>query len=104
MDQGKLKLEGDITARKSRYNENSAAAHKTTNKERDCNRVLDYLRTQGFTGATCEEISIALAMPYQTASGRCAELKHKAKLIIESGRTRLTSRGSKAAVLILKVG
>lgn len=105
-EQPKLNLEGDITFRKSRGHENSMAAHKKTDKQRDCERVLDFLRSRGWEGATCEELSKALDMPYQTASGRCAELKGlkagSPQLIVESGRTRLTTRGAKASVLILK--
>jgi hypothetical protein len=104
MEQAKFKLEGDITFRKHGANTQSMEAHKSTNKDRDCKRILDLLKSKGFKGATCEEISLELDMPYQTASGRCAELKHKLKLVIETGERRPTTSGSKAAVLALKVG
>lgn len=96
--------QADITGGKHGGNENSAAAHAETNKQRDRERILQYLEKRGSAGATCEQISVALSMPYQTASGRLSELKGfngLPILIVQNGERRPTSRGCSAAVVVL---
>lgn len=59
--------------------------------------VLAFIRGRGASGATCEEVEIALGMKHQTASARMRELA-QAKLIVENGKRRTTSSGRAAAV------
>lgn len=59
-------------------------------------RLFDRL---GDYGATCDEAEQALRLRHQTCSARIAELK-KAGSIVDSGRTRKTRSGCKAAVMV----
>lgn len=60
--------------------------------------ILDYITFRGVDGSTADELEVALALPHQTCSARCSELK-KAGLVRERG-FRLTRTGSKAGVLV----
>lgn len=66
----------------------------------DRRRVLDHLASTGDTGATDEEISIALEMRLYTAAPRRTELV-SAGWVEDSGRRRPTTTGSPAAVWVL---
>lgn len=91
--------QADITSRKSRNHPNSQAASRSTNRARDCARIEEYLKKVG--NATVWEISQALAMPYQSASARCSDMKYKLKTVEETGERRPTGTGNKASVLRL---
>lgn len=92
----------DICQHNHRGNPESEAAHESTKhrKIEDCRRIVDYIKQHG--PQTCFELSQALGMPYQTASGRCADLRYKLKQIEPNGQQRPTGTGSMAAVLRLK--
>ena len=62
-------------------------------------RVLAYVAGRGSHGATAEEVATALELRTQTCSARCSELRDAGRLH-DSGRTRPTSSGRMAAVLI----
>jgi predicted ArsR family transcriptional regulator len=82
----------DITANRHRNNPQSIAANQATNKARDRKRILEHLET--VKDATCEEVSIATGISYQTASGRMSELK--AAGLIVPGEKRKTTSGCSA--------
>ena len=78
----------------------STAAH-TRHRSRKATilrAILDHLHRCGTHGATCYEIEQALGLSHQTASARCAELKHAGAVRI--GGYRPTGTGSRAGVLI----
>ncbi len=87
----------DITARKHGGNAESEEANLRTNKARDRARIITLLRERELT---CEEVSLALSMPYTTCSARLSELK-KDGLAVATGERRPTRSGSPAAVLRL---
>lgn len=62
-------------------------------------RILAYVRARGPAGASSEEVSTALDLRVQTCSGRCATMLKHGRLL-DSGRTRPTSSGRAARVLI----
>jgi len=82
-------------------------------RRRDRARIVQHLHVQGSHGATCWELSQALPMPYQTASGRLSELKRNDIVVCDSSdadngiiRVRLigrrsTATGSAADVCVL---
>ena len=61
--------------------------------------VLDFIKSKGFHGATCDEIEVALNLSHQTASDRCSELKKKG-IVAPTYFKRLTRSGRSAAVLV----
>lgn len=63
-------------------------------------RILDLIRAAGDRGVTSEEAQLALKLSHQTGSARVAELL-QGGLIIESGRTRPTTKGYEADVLVV---
>lgn len=91
----------DITSRKHRGNPNSQAASQSTNRDRDCARIVAHLEQVG--SATTWEVSVALNMGYTTASARMADLRYRHKSIVETGSRRPTGTGSLAAVMRLRV-
>jgi hypothetical protein len=82
-------------------------------RARDRGRIVVLLYARGAHGATCWEVSLALPMPYQTASGRLSELKRDGIVVCDSSdrnngirRVRLigkrdTATGSGADVCVL---
>lgn len=62
-------------------------------------RVYQAIVAAGEDGYTREELSVTLRLPLNSVLPRVAELK-AAGLVIESGRQRTTSTGSRAAVLV----
>ena len=92
-------MQADICTSRHRGNSESTVANLRTapNKFEDRERILRFVRECGANGATTEEISRGLGMPYTTASPRVSELKADGWLI-KIG-TRPTSTGSPAAVL-----
>ncbi len=63
-------------------------------------RVLEFIRDHGEHGATSEEVQIALGLSHQTGSARVSDLLQDG-LIVESGRTRTTTKGCEADVLVV---
>jgi hypothetical protein len=92
----------DICARKHKGNPQSVEANKQagSNKARDRQRVVEFIKSRGEYGATTEEASEALELRYTTASARFSDLKRDG-LIVESGRTRKTRSGCAAAVCVV---
>jgi predicted transcriptional regulator len=41
------------------------------------NKVLDYIRSCGTIGSTCEEAEVTLGLPHQTVSARLTELQRE---------------------------
>lgn len=66
--------------------------------ERDATLILAYIKR--VRGATCDEVEVALNLSHQTTSARCADLKNKLGLIVDSGERRRTRSGRKAAVYV----
>lgn len=62
-------------------------------------RVLNYITMRGDTGATNDEIEVALDMAHQTASARTRELVLKSR-VRASGLRRRTRSGCEAAVWV----
>jgi hypothetical protein len=76
----------DITRNRHGGNPRSVdALPSDERRRRDRARIVAHLRLQGAYGATCWEISQALPMPYQTASGRLSELKRDRIVVCDSG-------------------
>jgi predicted transcriptional regulator len=65
-------------------------------------QVIDYLRTCGPTGATCDQMEAALGLSHQTCSPRVNELM-KAKKILPDPVRRMTRSGRRATVWVLPV-
>lgn len=88
----------DITSAKHGGDPMSEAAHESvkSTKADVQQRILDHLRTNG--PATCWEISVALGLPYTSASARCSEIRRDERAYA-TGRTRATPTGSFAQVL-----
>lgn len=91
--------EQDITARKHGGDPNSAEAHKSIKKDKSQTHqaILNYLARRPITGATCEEIELALTLSHQTCSARISELRANQR-IISVGDRRTTSSGRWARV------
>lgn len=90
----------DICENNHLGNRQSTEARRSIDASEIRNRVLDYIRSQGESGAICEEVEKALQLSHQTASARCSELK-KEKLVTERG-VRKTQSGRNAGVLIAR--
>ena len=93
--------ERDICANRHGGNENSVAAHKSTNAARDRARILAFIEQAGERGATCHEVVKGLDIKHQTASARIAELRHGDPAMIRVIGRRETDTGSTAAVYVL---
>lgn len=91
----------DITSGFSQMHENSRVAARRAAQHRaiDRQRIVDYVRSLGEAGATCDEIEVALDMRHQTCGPRCTELKRDG-LLRETNLRRNTRSGSPAAVLV----
>jgi hypothetical protein len=91
----------DITRHYHRDNPRSAEANPSERaKSRDCNRIRVFLFHRQRHGAICEEAERALNMIHETCSARFSELKRDGEIIVIGWR--LTSRGNKADVCILR--
>jgi hypothetical protein len=91
----------DITSARHRGAETSEEAHEriAPHKTAMQNRVLDFLRSVGRTGATTDEVSRALEIAYTSASARMSELKADGRAVA-TDRRRRTVFGSPAAVIV----
>jgi hypothetical protein len=93
----------DVTSGRHKGNAQSEAAHASVfpKKERMVDQLLRFIRMRGAQGATCEEIcEICKWMRYTSVSARLSEMKRDG-LIREDGRTRPTTGGDPAAVLVV---
>jgi hypothetical protein len=59
--------------------------------------VSDYIRAQGATGATCDEVELWSRLPHQTCGPRIRELVQLG-LVVDSG-TRRPTRSGRAAIV-----
>jgi DNA-binding transcriptional ArsR family regulator len=91
----------DICAERHGQNQESAEANERIEPFKGSLReeVLRFVQERRDRGATTEEISRGLDLPYTTASARISELK-RLGLVRASGQRRPTSRGCSAAVLV----
>ena len=89
--------DADVCSARHRGNAESEEANRRTNKARDRARIITLLREREMT---CEEVSLALSMPYTTTSGRLAEMKRDGHAEA-TGERRKTRTGCWAAVLRL---
>lgn len=92
----------DVTARYHQGDLFSREAHASINNNKQVlqNKIVAYVKEQGFRGATCDEIEQALDLSHQTASARATECKALGKLFVNGKRK--TRSGRNAAVLIAK--
>jgi predicted transcriptional regulator len=95
-----LDLEFDVCSNRHKGNIESQIAYEKTSsrKEAQLQLILGYITGKGAYGATSDEISADLGIYIQTCSARCSELKAGGH--VKKKGTRLTSRGSPAAVLV----
>jgi hypothetical protein len=61
--------------------------------------VYDWIRAQGFNGATSEEVSVSLGLPRVTVSPRLAPLKRKG-FVCSTNRRRLGASGRSQIVWV----
>jgi hypothetical protein len=89
----------DITAGYHGGDDFSEAAHDTIvdEKSRLQRMVFDYV-ARCSTGATCEEVELALGLSHQTASARITELRSVDQLVNVDGERRRTLAGRWARV------
>ncbi len=90
-----------LTAAASR----AAYAAKKSTAWIDRQRILEYVRTQGINGATCDQTEVALGMSHQTCSARFSEMgsmKNPAQSLFPSGELRPTRTGHRAVVFVTK--
>ncbi len=92
----------DITHRYHQGDIFSDLAHKTLigSKAAIRAKVISYVRDQGWSGATSDEIEQATGLSHQTVSARVTEAKADGTLI-PIGK-RKTRSGRNAAVLVVK--
>lgn len=98
--QGDL-FDGDPTRNRHGGNPESTAAHESikADKARILRDVINHVTACGATGATCDEIELALFLSHQTASARCTEAVARG-LLVRTQIRRETRSGRKAAVLM----
>ena len=91
----------DICAGKHRGHRQSKAANLAVERRKPAQRevIYAYLVTCGPGGETCEALSLILKIPYQSCSGRCAELKRDGR-IFETTKEKKTVTGCMATVLV----
>lgn len=92
----------DVCTSRHRGADTSEQAFKSTPEHRRSaqrEKVFQAIRRRGAEGATCEEISISLGIPYTAASPRFTELTALG-WIHDSGRRRPTSHGKPARVYV----
>lgn len=83
---------GSKTSRKAAESMRSYAASQRM-------QILQFIKSRGVYGATCDETEIALNLSHQTASARFSDLK-KISAIRETSQERSTRTGSMASVCI----
>jgi len=81
------------------YRDTSRAAYSTASLRQNQNRVLDFVRSAGAHGATCDEAIRILGMAHQSASPAFTALERRGLLARTTGR-RLTQTGASAAVYV----
>lgn len=93
----------DITRNYHQENIFSVMAHKSIigNKAILRAKIIDYVKTRGYIGATSDEVEAALSLPHQTVSARITEAKADGTLL-PNGMKRKTRSGRNAAVLIAR--
>lgn len=64
-------------------------------------QVRARVEAAGWSGATCDELEVALSMKHQTCSARCTELKLEHH-IFPNGKKRMTRGGHRAAVYVVE--
>lgn len=82
----------------------SLAARPTPSRAAsDRARILDYLRSRGIDGASCDETERALGMSHQTCSARFRDLSRPGvEEIVPSGEVRPTASGRRAMVWVVR--
>lgn len=81
------------------YRDTSRAAYANATVGQNQNRVLEFVRSAGAHGATCDEAIERLSLAHQSASPAFTALE-KAGQILRTDRRRETRTGAKAAVYI----
>jgi hypothetical protein len=81
---------------------NAAALSSREKAKADRLRILEYIRSRGLDGATCDEIEVALSMSHQTASARMTGLKED-RDIETLGEVRKTRTGNRAIAYVATV-
>ena len=90
----------DLCTSRHRGAETSVEAFKTTpsgTRELQRERVLRFIEDRGAQGATCEEVSIALSIPYTATSPRITELQCLGLIEFKKDK-RPTTHGKSARV------
>ena len=90
----------DLCTSRHRGADTSVEAFQTTSedvRQRQRDQVLAYVKGRGAAGATCEETSIAMKIPYTAASARFTELSKLQKIGFGDER-RKTTHGKSARV------
>ena len=64
-------------------------------------RIIAYIESRGFDGATCDEVEVALDMRHQTASAIISVEYRNTGVIIASRRRRKTRSGRGATVWVV---
>lgn len=92
----------DVTRNYHGGNAQSVAAHDSVRQAKDVLRakVVSYVASRGPSGATCDEVEVALQLSHQTCSARFTEAKARGTLV-PSGTQRKTRSGRNAAVLVV---
>lgn len=91
----------DICAGRHKGAETSTEAFQSTpdsKRQRQRISVLNHIHDQGGSGATCEETSISLGIPYTACSARVSELLRDGAIHFTKAR-RKTTHGKPARVL-----
>ncbi len=94
----------DVCTSRHHGADTSVQAFKSTpesTRQRQRDEVLAYVRGRGAAGATCEETSIALKIPYTAASARFTELQRLEHIGFGEMR-RATTHGKSARVYTTK--
>jgi hypothetical protein len=81
------------------YRDTSRAAYQTATRGQNEARVLEFVRSAGQHGATCDEAIRILGMAHQSASPAFTALERLGLLARTSAR-RLTQTGASAAVYV----
>lgn len=82
---------------RTRQTSRQAYAESIPNVQRLQKLILGHVTRLSATGATCDEIEVALNLRHQTASARINELVEK-KYLVDSGKVRKTRSGNNAIV------
>jgi hypothetical protein len=93
-----MKDKTDICAHRSSQNPRSFLANLHVSGRKHSQRERIYVQLRDSGPATCEELSLGLAMRYTSVSARLAELKAD-RWITPSGQERKTTGGEWASVM-----